>query len=520
MSRINSLAEWLIRSPLIWGGVVCMGFYALLLCRVIDSPLLERYCNRHPVEVAEVAMFFVGSAALLMRCFGQVWQLRSLKEVVLDPIPVERQKVEACGALLHQLQALPEQLHQSLLVRRLWDAVAYVQRKDSADELEEHLRHLEDLDAARANSSYAIVRIIIWAIPILGFLGTVIGITMAIANLSWQALENSMAEVMSGLSVAFDTTALALALSIVLMFAKHYLERMDDHLLAEVDRRTSSELVGRFEQRDSEVDPNLHAIRRMSEQVLSAVGSLTERQADVWKSTFKETQRQWVDVSASAGSMVKESLAAAVTEGLERHAKLLNDGVLQHAERLSASTVQNVDKLDRSAQDTVNRLREGLERLAELLVESLQRHGEVLTHSEQELAQENRRHLSEVEAALGEAMVVSADRQENLIRQSERLLKEMQIALVEAAGATVRQQEQLIRQGDILLQVVDKTGQIKKLETALNENLTTITHGYHFEEMALNLSAAIQLLCARLGHLPASGRGLPIDDDRSARHAA
>jgi hypothetical protein len=117
-------------------------------------------------------------------------------------------------------------------------------------------------------------------------------------------------------------------------------------------------------------------------------------------------------------------------------------------------------------------------------------------------------------------MVVAADRQEQLIKQSENLLKEMQIALVEAAGATVRQQEQLIRQGDVLLQVVDATGQITKLESSLNDNLGTLKQGYHFEEMTLNLSAAIQLLCARLGHLPASGRGLPVEDDRPARSAA
>jgi biopolymer transport protein ExbB/TolQ len=504
----------------VWGGVASLAFFAVLMRRWIDSPLLDRYCMGHPVEIAEVAMFFVGLAALVMRCGGQFWQLRTLSEVVLDPIPVEREKVADCGRMLAQLQALPERLHQSLLVKRLWDAIAYVRRKESAADLEDHLHHLEELDAERANSSYAIVRIIVWAIPILGFFGTVIGITIAIASLSWEAMEKSMAEVMSGLSVAFDTTALALVLSMILMFIKHYLERLDDRLLGEVDRRTAAELVGRFEDEVGSDDPNLLAIRRMSEQVLSAVGALTERQATVWKSTFDETQRQWIDVSKAAGSVVKESLATAVTEGLERHAKLLNEGVLQHADRLSASSAQSVEKLDRGAQDTVARLREGLEKLAELLVESLQRHGEVLTRSEQELAQENRRHLSEVEAALGEAMVVSADRQENLIRQSENLLKEMQIALVEAAAATVRQQEQLVKQGDILLQVVDRTGQIKKLETSLNENLVTLQQGYHFEEMALNLSAAIQLLCARLGHLPASGRGLPVADDLPARTAA
>jgi biopolymer transport protein ExbB/TolQ len=510
----------MLRSPLVWGGVASLAFFALIRQRFIDSPLLDRYCDGHPVEVAEVAMFFVGLAALIMRCGWQIGQLRSLSGVVLDPVPVEREKVSACGRLLGQLQDLPERLHQSILVKRLWDAIAYVRRKESAADLEDHLHHLEELEAAKANASYAIVRIIVWAIPILGFFGTVIGITMAIASLSWEAMEKSMAEVMSGLSVAFDTTALALVLSMILMFIKHYLERLDEKLLDEVDRRTAAELVGRFEVEQGDDDPNLHVIRRMSEQVLSAVGQLTERQADVWKTTFHETQRQWVDVSQTAGMVVKESFASAVTEGLERHAKLLNQGVLQHADRLSASAAQSIEKLDRGSQETVARLREGLEKLAELLVESLQRHGEVLTRSEQELAQENRRHLSEVEAALGESMVVSADRQESLIRQSENLLKEMQIALVEASAATVRQQEQLVKQGDILLQVVDRTGQIKKLETSLNENLATLQQGYHFEELALNLSAAIQLLCARLGHLPANGRGLPAGDDRPVRTAA
>ena len=135
------------------------------------------------------------------------------------------------------------------------------------------------------------------------------------------------------------------------------------------------------------------------------------------------------------------------------------------------------------------------------------------------MAEANRQHLTEVEAALGQSMVTAADRQEQLVRASEHLLKEMQIALVEAAGAAVQQQEQLIRQGDVLLKVVDATGQIKKLEAVLNKNLATVNKAHNFEEMAINLSAAIQLLSARLGH-----RALPVADthadDESASQAA
>jgi hypothetical protein len=52
----------------------------------------------------------------------------------------------------------------------------------------------------------------------------------------------------------------------------------------------------------------------------------------------------------------------------------------------------------------------------------------------------------------------------------------------------------------VLLKVVDATGQIARLESALNDNLIAVSKAHSFEEMAISLSAAIQLLSARLGH--------------------
>ena len=73
---------------------------------------------------------------------------------------------------------------------------------------------------AAARTSSALIAQMSDAIPVLGFLGTVIGITLAIGKLSPQALEDSLPEVMTSLSVAFYTTTQALGLSIVLMFAQ------------------------------------------------------------------------------------------------------------------------------------------------------------------------------------------------------------------------------------------------------------------------------------------------------------
>jgi hypothetical protein len=492
VDRLNKTIEWILRLPVLWGGFAALAFYAALNARWIDSPMLVRYMAGHPVEYTTGVTFFVGLAALAMRSLDQVRQFSSIGDVKLAQIPVGGSPVSACDVLIADLDDEPERIKDNYLARRLREALEMVRRKGSADGLEKHLRGLEEFDRDRVTSSYALVRIIIWAMPMLGFLGTVIGITVAIASLSPQTMEESMTQVIQGLGTAFDTTAQALALTMLVMFLKYGVERSDARLLALVDARAMEELVGRFQATSTESDPNVASIRRMSEQVVGAVESLASRQAELWRSTIDETHQQWADVSTNTSKIIQDSLAVVMRQSLEEHARRLNEGTHVYA-----------DKLSRSSHETVGHLREGLEKLAELLVESLHRHGEVLTVSEKELAEENRRHLSEVEAALGEAMVVSADRQERLIRESENLLKEMQIALVEAAEATVRQQEQLIRQGDVMLKVVGATGQVKQLEEALNDNLAALTKKQQLDEMAINLTAAIQLLCARMGYSPA-----------------
>jgi biopolymer transport protein ExbB/TolQ len=515
----HEVAEWVVGQPLVWGIVFAVNFFALLFQGAFHSPLLSRYCAGHPIEIIEMTVFFIGLAALLLRSTDVVAQFPSLRCLLLTPIPAGGQRVDECERLLGQLSNRPG-LQQTFIVRRLREALEFVRRKNSADELDAHLRHLEELESVRVNAAYSMVRIIIWAIPILGLLGTVIGITIAVANLNPETLEESMTKVTHGLGVAFDHTATALSLTMILMFVKSGVERLEDRLLARVDERVAEDLVGRFQQTGASEDLNTSAIRRMSDQVVEAIESLAGKQADIWKSTIDDAHEQWVEVGVSAAKTIKTALSTAVEENIARHAQSLNDGALRLVERLDASSSQHARQLDQSSQETSTRLRDGLEKLAELLIEALERHGEVLTANEKELAEQNRQHLSEVEAALSGSMVSAAERQENLIRQSENLLKEMQIALVEAAGATVRQQEQLVRQGDVLLKVVDATGQIKTLEETLARNLAAVNNTHNFEEMAINLSAAIQLLSARLGHYPSAARLREVAGGDAAKEAA
>ena len=62
VSRVTSISEWLLRQPLVWGGLACLAFYAMVVRVAPESSLLQRYFAGHPVEYATATLFFVGAA--------------------------------------------------------------------------------------------------------------------------------------------------------------------------------------------------------------------------------------------------------------------------------------------------------------------------------------------------------------------------------------------------------------------------------------------------------------------------
>ena len=53
------------------------------------------------------------------------------------------------------------------------------------------LKSQSEIDATMVDSSYVLIKVFIWAIPILGFIGTVLGISEAVSVLEvrWELLQ-------------------------------------------------------------------------------------------------------------------------------------------------------------------------------------------------------------------------------------------------------------------------------------------------------------------------------------------
>lgn len=352
MSQSNTPIRAFLQSPILWGGIASVGFYALVSAEVLRGEYIEDYFTGHPVEYAAAVMFFVGLAALAIKTLMTGAQLRRLDEPLLGPVREGGQPAADCCTLAARLDRLPPGQQTDYLVGRLHDALEFVRRSGSADGLDEELRYLADMDAARLHASYGLVRVIIWAIPVLGFLGTVIGITMAIGKLSPAALETSLPEVMKSLSVAFYTTTQALGLSIVLMFAQFLTDRKENALLSEVDKQAEAEMIGRFERALRQGDGQLGAVRQMLEAVIAGTEKLVVRQAEIWQSSVAAAAQRWQTMAETSGRQLESALATSLDRSLEKHAMTLVDNETRLADtnrenwrRIQDTLVDNTQSL-------------------------------------------------------------------------------------------------------------------------------------------------------------------------------
>src|SRR5205807_7240480 len=179
------------------------------------------------------------------------------------------------------------------LVRRAAAVLDFLRSRGSANELDDQLRSLADTDSISLENSYSLIRFITWAIPILGFLGTVLGITNAIKGVTPEVLEKSLSGVTDGLATAFDSTALALFLTMILMLCSSLVERLEQGILEKVDAYVDAELSHRFERIGPESSLFVDALRQNTQVLLQSTEQLVDRQATLWSRSLEKADRAW-----------------------------------------------------------------------------------------------------------------------------------------------------------------------------------------------------------------------------------
>jgi len=140
------------------------------------------------------------------------------------------------------LEALPATEQDLLLPRTLLSALQRFATTGSIQAVSDTIKEQCEVESDRLDSEMSMVRYIAWAIPSIGFIGTVRGIGDALGQ-AYKAVEGDISGVTVSLGVAFNSTFVALVLSIIIMFCLHQLQLSQERLVLDCQRYADKRLM-------------------------------------------------------------------------------------------------------------------------------------------------------------------------------------------------------------------------------------------------------------------------------------
>ena len=141
-----------------------------------------------------------------------------------------------------QVEALPAESQKMLLPRALLNALRRFSSTGNIQDVATSTHTVCESEAERLESELSMIRYISWAIPSIGFIGTVRGIGEALAQAD-KAVQGDIAGVTQSLGVAFNSTYIALLISIFLMFLVHQLQLLQERLVFDSESYCDVKLI-------------------------------------------------------------------------------------------------------------------------------------------------------------------------------------------------------------------------------------------------------------------------------------
>jgi hypothetical protein len=264
-------------------------------------------------------------------------------------------------------------------------------RTPSASQLMELNREGSGLDQEHAAGRFTLTRYILYLLPVIGFIGTVEGISKALMNISrvlpmvknLDGFMNNLTGVTSALQIAFDSTLLALFLSAALMLVQTLVFRRSEDLLARIDRwvvehvlprsgadhggsslaETLAPQIDRFAAAIDRLGPALASFERGSDAIgriggdLEALGSAGEslRRGVACLGRIEST----LESSAAGGEQLE-----AIKRGIERTTlaiEALSNSWAQAYERSSRANQEQLARTMSSLKDALDMLNVSME---------------------------------------------------------------------------------------------------------------------------------------------------------------
>lgn len=229
------------------GIVLAAILYALMLFVFARLPVVSRIAviymrpsNQFAVIPATI-FFFGGISILLLKGKKLKLQERALK---LSAVPAEPEFVlneKTAATVLNRIHALVDHPRHFMLLNRIDRALSNFRNIGQVNDVSAILRAQAENDEDLVASSYTVVNGLVWAIPVLGFIGTVLGLSLAIGRFTQTlqaggdlaAIRASLQGVTSGLATAFESTLVALTFTLILQLVITFHQKQEMAFLDE-----------------------------------------------------------------------------------------------------------------------------------------------------------------------------------------------------------------------------------------------------------------------------------------------
>ncbi len=345
-------------NPNIWIALgIGVGIFALIYLLGLATKYTRGLLyERGWVQFAETFFFGWGVAFLILKFIKLRHQESALR---LDVMPVELGREvtkDSVHVFIQHVYSLPVKLRDSLMVNRIRKALELFESRQVNGEVATMMSNQSNIDGSRIGGSYTLVKVFIWAIPILGFIGTVIGLSDAIGFfkgvMSPEAVKDpallmkSMGGVTGGLATAFDTTLLALIYAILLSLPMSSLQKIEEDNLSNIDAYCNEILLPRLNDGSNTAGGDMGAL------------------ADVLTASLTRAHTQFLTGLDAASKMVREQ-----SEGLDKRAnenqKLVQENFTKAISSFNESASKTLTDLGKSAGTSIETLSTTLKKATE-----------------------------------------------------------------------------------------------------------------------------------------------------------
>lgn len=242
--------------PYIVAAVLCCIFIAIgtygleknstLAVFLFDHSDHSFFARTYPFNIqnAMYVMMAVGLADLWVRHAATARENRYLKMGLLPENDTDILQVEDLGAIRRKVADL--HAREDAFLPQLIDlSILQLFTSRSLDQTVEIFTSTLELMSHRLDLSYQTTRFLMWCIPTTGFIGTVVGISIALEGMR-DPKHMEFALITSGLAVAFYTTIVALVLSAILVLLQNVVQRREELALNRAAQYTLRNLINRI----------------------------------------------------------------------------------------------------------------------------------------------------------------------------------------------------------------------------------------------------------------------------------